>query len=57
MERDEIVATLRRIAGERDIIAHEYFGIDQDILWDIIARHVPVLLPQIRRILADTDEG
>lgn len=47
----------RRMAGLRDIVAHEYFGIDQDILWDIITHHVPALLPQIRRILVETDEG
>jgi uncharacterized protein with HEPN domain len=26
----------RNIAGLRDVLAHEYFGIDLDILWDVI---------------------
>jgi uncharacterized protein with HEPN domain len=43
----------RRIAGLRDVIAHEYFGIDQDILWDIIENQVPVLLKQVFRILGE----
>ena len=41
----------RNIAGLRDIVAHEYFGIDEDILWDIIEYQVPDLLTQVRQIL------
>ena len=26
----------RNIAGLRDVLAHEYFGIDLEILWDVI---------------------
>jgi len=25
----------RKIAGLRDVVAHEYFGIDEDVLWDV----------------------
>lgn len=42
----------RRISGLRDIVVHEYFGIDEDILWDIVATQAPELLGQIRQILA-----
>jgi len=41
----------RRIAGLRDIVVHEYFGIDVDIVWDVIENQVPELLEQVRRIL------
>jgi uncharacterized protein with HEPN domain len=41
-----------KIAGLRDIAAHEYFGLDEDILWDVIQNRIPVLLGQIRQILA-----
>lgn len=34
----------RRIAGLRDFLAHAYFGIDDEILWDIIRHKVPELL-------------
>jgi uncharacterized protein with HEPN domain len=33
----------RKIAGMRDWIAHAYFGIDPDILWDVIENEVPEL--------------
>ena len=28
----------------RDLIAHHYFAIDADIIWDVVSHHVPALL-------------
>jgi uncharacterized protein with HEPN domain len=41
----------RKIAGLRDVIAHEYFGIDDDILWDIIQNKISSLQEEVRRIM------
>ena len=47
----------RKIAGLRDVIAHEYFGIDNDILWDIIQNKVEPLQKEVKRILDGANRG
>ena len=32
------------------MIAHEHFGLDIDIIWDIIRTRIPVLAEQVRQI-------
>jgi len=44
-----------KIAGLRDVVARECFGLDEDILWDIVQNRIPRLLEQIRHILAAED--
>ena len=39
----------RKIAGLRDVLAHGYFAIDDEILWDVVKNKVPVLLAQVGR--------
>ena len=43
----------RKIAGLRDIVAHAYFGIDNEVLWDVIQNLVPVL----QRAIEEFPEG
>lgn len=43
----------KRIVGLRNILIHEYFGIDMDIVWDIIENYLPDLEVETKRILED----
>ena len=42
------------MAGVRDILIHEYFGIDADIVWDIIQNKLPILESRIAKIIAES---
>jgi uncharacterized protein with HEPN domain len=41
----------RKAAGLRDMLTHAYFGIDADILWDVIRNRLPPMASAIRAFL------
>lgn len=47
----------KKIAGLRDIVAHEYFGIDEDIIWDVVQNKILELRPEIEIIIESISRG
>jgi uncharacterized protein with HEPN domain len=37
----------RKIAGFRDVVTHHYFGVSDEIEWDIVETEIPALLRQV----------
>ena len=40
-----------KIRGFRNIVAHDYFGIDAEEVWQIIKTHIPILEKELNNIL------
>jgi uncharacterized protein with HEPN domain len=44
----------KKLAGMRDKIIHFYFGVNWDIVWDVIKNHLPELKSHIEDMLKET---
>ena len=47
----------RSISGMRDKVIHHYFGVDYEIVWDVVVNNIPVLREQMESILGEEFSG
>ena len=45
----------KKMAGLRDIVVHDYFGIDEDIIWDVVSVKIPELKQSMDAINGNID--
>lgn len=45
-----------KVIGLRNIIAHAYFGVNDQILWDVVQNKIPVLKQAVDRLMMALDK-
>ena len=45
----------RKVAGFRDVLAHGYFGLDEDIVWNVVSTKIEPPKDALDRILLEGD--
>lgn len=44
----------KAMAGMRDKLIHWYFGVDWEIVWDVVTNEIPKLRKQVKKLVDET---
>ncbi|MBW4691922.1 MAG: DUF86 domain-containing protein [Lyngbya sp. HA4199-MV5] len=51
LRQKHVAIEWRALAGMRDQLIHSYFGVDYDIVWDVVINKIPTLNVEVMKIL------
>ena len=53
LKEDHPAVPWKQIAAMRDVLIHHYFGVKLDMVWQVVAMHLPSLKTEVDRMLGD----
>lgn len=46
----------RQMAGIRDVLAHEYFGVDYAVIWEVVTTEIAAIRDSIARVVSSLEK-
>ncbi|MDP1722940.1 MAG: DUF86 domain-containing protein [Candidatus Gottesmanbacteria bacterium] len=43
----------RKLSDFRNVLTHEYFAVDSDLVWEILQKDIPILQEEVKQLLEE----